>query len=563
MFSSDRVYLVVDEIGVFLGRFAGRGFGYYKSLRNVVFDYDGVKAYFTRIQSDPYAPPSVFQIVVPGKIHGLKLKGYGKNDYLALSDYLYRRLYSESVKYRRKCGSGYSCFLGVPKPSPIMIYRSGAEIVGEDIVLRIFIGLPASGRRILVKPLNHILSVIIPRIINKFRNMYRCEEEIWERILYLRDYLYIQKLLEEENAVAFIANNSVLPRESSISQKPLANAVPFRVEDRFSREIRVPSGKTVYGLIIPRGLTVITGGGYHGKTTLLEALQDGIYPHIPGDGREYVVSRPRTVLVKAEDGRFIHRVDISSFIKKIPGGGDTRDFISRDASGSTSMAASINELVEVGVDNILLDEDTSATNLLYKDEYMSKLLYDDPITTITQLARSFTEKTRTNLVIVSSASSILLSKAGFIILMRNYKPTIRSRKEMGLVDKLPDKQYIPPRERRVFRGIRGVKKIRAKGSKLILKYVDGIVFELDLKNNPRIIENGQVKMIATILKWIIREKINGSTRELVETINNVFREKGFRGFTSMVPPDLGWVDGLDVAWTINRLYNVVFEKRPS
>ncbi|ABN69703.1 conserved hypothetical protein [Staphylothermus marinus F1] len=552
----------VDELSTFLKMFSNKRYGYYKTLKSIVINYDNVRASFTRIQSDPYAPPSILEFIVPRNIHGLKLKRFRVRDYQVLSDYLYRRLYSESIRYRWKCGSGYSCFLGVPKPSPIMIYRSGAEIVGGDIVLRIFIGLPASGRRILVKPLIHILSIIIPRIIDKFRNLYKCEKEIWERVLYFRDYLYIQELLADENAVAFIANNSILPRESSISQKPLSNAVPFSIEDKYSREIRLPSGKTIYGLIIPQGLTVITGGGYHGKTTLLEALQEGVYPHIPGDGREYVVSRPRTVLVKAEDGRFIHRVDISSFIKKTPVIGDTKDFISRDASGSTSMAASINELVEAGVDNILLDEDTSATNLLYKDEYMARLLSDDPITTITQLARSFTRKTGINLVVVSSASSILLSKADFIILMRNYKPSILSREEIGLVEKLPDKQYRPPRER-VFKGIRGVEKIRAKGSKLTIKYRDGTVFELDLKNNPRIIENGQVKMIATILKWVIREKITGSTRKLVETINNVFQEKGFSGFTKVVPPDLSWVDGLDVVWAINRLYNVVFEKRPS
>lgn len=545
----------MDELRVYLGRFAGRRYGYYKRLRSIVINYNGVLVRFTRVQSDPYAPPSIMEITVPGKIHGLKLERFRGVDYQALSDYLYRRLYRSSIGYRRKCGSGYSCFLGVPKPSPVIIYRSGAEVVGKDIVLRIFIGLPASGRRILVKPLIHII-YMYPK------NNYRFEEEIWDRVFYLRDYKYIQKILAEENAAAFIANNSILPRESSVSQKPLANAVPFRIEDEYSREIRLPSGKAIDGLIIPRGLTVITGGGYHGKTTLLEALQEGIYPHTPGDGREYVISRPRTVLVRAEDGRFIHRLDISSFIKWVPREGDTRDFTSRDASGSTSMAASINELVETGTDNILLDEDTSATNLLYKDNYMAKLLRDDPITTITQLARSFTGKTGINLVIVSSASSILLGKADFIIVMRNYKPLIMSWKESSIEGELTDLEYNPPGQR-IFRGVRGVYKIKSRGSKIMAKYMDGTVFELDLKSNPRIVENGQVKMITVILRWIIRNKINGSTKNLVNTINEVFAEKGFAGFTDNVPPDLSWVDGLDVVWVLNRMYNAVFDKRPS
>lgn len=552
----------VDELGVFLRKFANKRYGYYKSLRNIVIDYNGVKARFTRIQPDPYATPSIIEIVIPRKIHGLKLNMFKKRDYQAISDYLYRILYRESSKYSRKCGSGHSCFLGVPHPSPIIIPRSGCEIRGDNIVLRLYVGLPASGRRILVKPLIGILSDHIPRIIEQFIDLYRHEGEINRRVLYLRDYLHIREILAEKKAVAFIANGSVLPRESSISYKPLPNAVPFKVEDKYCCELMLPSGKKIKGLIIPGGLTIITGGGYHGKTTLLEAIQEGIYPHVPGDGREYVVSRPRTVFVKAEDGRFIHKVDISSFIKRIPGRSDTKNFVSRDASGSTSMAASINELVEIGVDTILLDEDTSATNLLYKDEYMAKLLHDDPITTITQLARSFIRKTGINLVVVSSASSILLGKADFIVLMRNYTPLILSESETPASRKLVDAEYTPP-AKRIFRNIKGVVKVKSRGSKLMIRYRDGVVFELDLRSNPRIVENGQVRMIATILRWIIRNKISCPTGKLVEIINNVFYEKGFAGFTKTVPPDLSWVDGLDVVWTLNRVYNAVFEKRPS
>lgn len=69
---------------------------------------------------------------------------------------------------------------------------------------------------------------------------------------------------------------------------------------------------------IPEGVTLIVGGGFHGKSTLLQALERGVYHHIAGDGREMVITRQDAVKVRAEDGRNIEKVNISAFINNLP-----------------------------------------------------------------------------------------------------------------------------------------------------------------------------------------------------------------------------------------------------
>ena len=99
---------------------------------------------------------------------------------------------------------------------------------------------------------------------------------------------------------------------------------------------------------IRKGITLIVGGGYHGKSTLLKALEAGVYNHIAGDGREFVITDDTAFKLRAEDGRSITGVDISPFIKNLPNKKDTVHFSTEDASGSTSQAANLMEALESG-----------------------------------------------------------------------------------------------------------------------------------------------------------------------------------------------------------------------
>ena len=376
---------------------------------------------------------------------------------------------------------------------------------------------------------------------------------------HVRNYLdqeYLRSWLYKNNYMFFIGDGSILPRESSISEKPMKNAIPFKSPETLRVKITLP--RVVSGMAVPIGLLVVTGGGYHGKTTLLEAIQEGIYDHVIGDGRELVVSRKYTILVKAEDGRIVSQVDISSFIENLPSGTDTRKFSSLDSSGSTSMAASISEAIEANAEVLLIDEDTSATNLLFKDELMSKIIKEEPIKPLCMQIKDLIRKTGIGVVLVSSASSTYLNIADNIVLMERYIPKDITSNVKPSSTCLQHLEFKPPRNR-IFYGIKGLKRIRSRGFKIVAEYEDNTRFELDLTYYPRVVEKGQVKLITNIIKHLVKPQKPLKVPEIIRYINEVLDSRGFEAFIKPVPPDLTWVDGFDVVWVLNRLYNAVFK----
>ena len=548
-----------SDLREILKRLNGRRYGAYKRLRAKLLGYEFGEALLTRIQGDPYAPPSVIEITIPPNVHKLPNKFLDERCIIPLLDYLARLLHLHSRRLRRKCGTGNSGYLGTPKPSPCILRRSCVDISGRSLVFRLFIGLPAKGRRILGDKAREILLDKIPELVKAVIFQARVREDLEKHISLYLDQEYIRRWLYESDALAFIGDGSILPRESSYSIKPLKTAIPIKSPPELRARIKLPSGKTISGMILPRGFITITGGGYHGKTTLLKAIQEGIYDHVKGDGREFVISRRRTILVKAEDGRLISHVDISSFIESLPGGVDTGDFSSSCASGSTSMAAAINEAIEAGAESILIDEDTSATNLLYKDEVMNRIIREEPIKPLCMQGRSIISKCGIGIIAVAGASSSLISAADRIIIMENYLPREITEQARRYAPETSMIEYKPPRKR-VFYGIRGLKKIRVSGFKLIARYENGESFELDVSNNPRIVEKGQVNFIAHVLMSLRKPSEPMYVRELIEWINSAIKDKGFEAFVKPVPPDLALVDGIDVIWVLNRLRNASFSQ---
>ncbi len=540
------------ELKGMLSKIDGKRYSLYKKLREYVIDYGVAKAYFTKIQGDPHAPPSILEIIVSSKAHSFPYEFF-RNE-VPFTDHLARELFKITRRFSRKCGSGYSGYIGVPKPSPRILKRSCVETRDREIILRIYVGLPARGRRILGDQAKKLLLDYVPKIINSIIELSSREGEIREHIEYYLDQEYLRKWLYENDYAFFVADDSILPRESSLSEKPLRNAVPFKSPETLRARVKLPSGKVVSGMAVPLGVIVITGGGYHGKTTLLEAIQEGMYNHVKGDGREYVVSRKYTVMVRAEDGRIVTNVDISSFITSLPGNTSTSKFSSLDASGSTSMAASINEVIEAGAELLLIDEDTSATNLLFKDKVMEKIIVKEPIRPLCLQVRSLVEKTGIGVVVIASASSSFLGSADKVILMEDYVPKDITSKVKKMTNTVRGLKYKLPRNR-MFHGIRGLRKVRAKDYKIVAEYNDGTVFELDLAYYPRIVEKGQIKFIAQIVKKLSKPRKPLPIPRLVDYINRLIHEKGFKAFVDLIPPDLTMVDGFDAIWVLNRLYN--------
>ncbi len=557
---------LIDEEGLkkLLRRINGMGYGAYKKLYDVrVVFSEGFTLTITKVQGDPHAPPSIAEVLIPWRLHRVPRKYLRGEEAVPFTDYVVRKLYVVTRSLRRRCGLGSSCYLGIPRPSPRILPRSSCEVVNDDLVIRFHVGLPASGRRVNASEAVKLLVRDVGRLV---KSLLSVREELDDLDKHVMNYLRqerIREWLESNGYVAFIGDESVLPRKASFSEEPMPDAVPFKSPESLRVRIRLPWGEVVEGLGIREGVTVITGGAYHGKTTLLEAIQEGIYNHVLGDGRELVVSRRGTVLVKAEDGRVVHHVDISTFIRNLPSGTRTDDFSSLDASGSTSMAASINEAVEAGAEAVLLDEDTSATNLLYKDVFMSRLLSDDPIRTLSSQVRSMVRVTGVSVIAVASATSTLLGEADNALLMRNYLPHDASREacEARRHSSTLRTRYEPPR-RRVYAGIKGLVKVKASSFKIVAEYEDRLKFELSLRDNPRIVEEGQVKLLAYAVSRLagMREEVPVDT--LIKRVNESLRREGFKAFApaTHVPPDLTWVDGIDVVWVLNRLPRAVFKQ---
>jgi len=549
--------ITVTELEELLARLNGRRYSAYKRLRNKIIDYNIAKATLTKIQSDPHSLPSIIEVTIPYSSHRIPLEFFKGGRIVPFTDYIARILYTTVKKYCKKCGSGYSCYMGIPKPSPRILRRSCVEVYGENLVLRFFIGLPAKGRRILGEKAKILLIDNIIKVVKSIIALRNRINDIRKHVENYMDQEFLRKWLYENNYMFFIGDGSILPRESSLSERPLRKAIPFKSPETLRVQVKLPSGRVVTGMAVPHGLLMITGGGYHGKTTLLQAIQEGIYNHVEGDGRELVVSRKYTVLVRAEGGRIVTHVDVSNLIEKLPSSEDTLDFTSLNSSGSTSMAASIIEAIEAGAEVLLMDEDTSATNLLYKDEIMSKIIPNDPIKPLHYQVREIIGRTNTGIVIVASASSAFINVANNVVLMENYVPKdITSNVKKYGTGELKRTEFSFPR-RRVFHGIKGLKKIRARGFKIVAEYDNGVKHELDLTYYPRIVEKGQVNLIAYIIRKLSKVKEPIMVRELVDCVNKMLEEDFFK-IVKPTPPDLTMVDGFDVVWVLNRMYSAVF-----
>ncbi len=556
-----RRLVTVREAYKILRSLNGKGYGAYAVLRGIEIDFDGAIARFTKVQGDPHATPSILEVNVPEGVHRFPDEFFEGSKSVPFADYLARKLFNECRKVSRKRGSGYSGYVGVPRPGPWVLRRSCVEVCSDgSIKIRVFVGLPARGRRILGDVAAELVCRDVYGVVKRVLGTVSEVDSIRRHVVNYLDQEFIREWLSRNGYMFFVGDGSILPRESAISDRPMKGAVPFKSPDTLRITLTLPSGRAVSGMAVPLGVLVVTGGGYHGKTTLLEALQDGIYPHVEGDGRELVVSRKLTVLVKAEDGRIVSCVDISTFIRSLPGGADTTKFSTLDASGSTSMAASINEAVEAGAEVLLIDEDTSATNLLFKDDVMAKVVKEDPIRQLSSQVRDMVKKLGTGLVVVASASSAFIPQADKIVLMERYVPKDITEEAKKLVKGVTyHESYIPPRKR-VFKGVEGVKKVKAKGWRIVVQYTDGKTFELDLSDNPRIVESGQVRMVALAIRKLTKPKRHMTATEIIEYINEMFEKGGFEAFAKPVPPDLTEVHGFDVVWALNRLYRAVFDQ---
>lgn len=416
------------ELKQLLDRIDHRGYPAYKDTKGQ-YQFQEYVFSIDHVQGDPFASPSKVSVQVKGSTAGFPEELYkGRHQRAALQDEMTRQFYRAIQKYAfRAKGSGKSGLISVSKCGQEVLERTACEINPKngDVKLRFEVGFPANGRTINARELEKIVFGFLPECVEQSLFYKNCDKKRVRSIIDLaEDQQYIRDELEKNDLIAFVANGAILPRESGVSDKPMKGAVRFQSPKEMEVTMKLPHKGEISGMGIRRGITLIVGGGYHGKSTLLKALELGVYNHIQGDGREYVITKDDAMKIRAEDGRSIKKTDISMFINDLPNGKDTRGFYTEDASGSTSQAANVIESMEAGASVMLIDEDTSATNFMIRDELMQRVIHRDmePITPFIDRILELYQVYGISTVIVAGSSGAYFHIADTIIQMDRYEP---------------------------------------------------------------------------------------------------------------------------------------------
>lgn len=521
----------------------------YKSLRGSYTFGDFVLS-IDHVQGDPFAAPSSLHVELPLKKAGFPEKYLEKrHTKTALEDLILRSFSKALDQYSFKAkGSGKSGLISTSRPGPEVMRRTAVEFNNIALLVRFEVGFPANGRTINAQELEKILLEFLPQIV-KTCLFYQSWEKAKIQACYelAENQQRIREVLEERKLVAFCANGSILPRKSGVSSQPLKDAIEFQSPESMEISIDLPFGNSIRGMGIPEGVTLIIGGGYHGKSTLLQAFEQGVYNHVKGDGREYVITRADALKLRAEDGRAVSHLDLSLFIHDLPNGKDTHCFSTEDASGSTSQAAGVLEGMEAETSCFLIDEDTSATNFLVRDAFMQRVVSGDqePITPFIARVRDLYEKVGISTILVAGSSGAFFHVADTIIQMDAYRPKDVKMSVEALLPEYPPadlcsnaEPFSLPTEKRMFVMERKIKRHgrgeREERIKTKVMGTDGFSIEhniVDLRCVEQLIDAEQTAALAAILKHIVKKgSICMEMQELVAEINTLLKKKGMAAF---------------------------------
>ena len=507
------------------------------------YQFPGYVLSIDHVQGDPFAAPSKISILISGKETGfLKELFDTKWKRIALQDMILRQFYRQVEQYSFQAkGSGKSGLMSVSRCGQEILERSDCQIEKEsgDLHFRMEIGFPASGRTIQARELEKIFFDFLPECVKKSLLYSSLDKKKWKKNAELsEDQQAIRNELKKRNLVAFIANGSILPRESGVSKRPMKNAVKFQSPISMEVTLNLPFYGEIKGMGIMKGITLIVGGGYHGKSTLLEALELGVYNHIEGDGREYVITDQTALKIRAEDGRSVKNVDISMFINGLPNGKDTKSFYTEDASGSTSQAANVIEGIETGSKLLLIDEDTSATNFMIRDELMQRVVKRDaePIIPFIDRMEELSEQYGVSTILVAGSSGSYFHKADCIVQMNHYRPEEITTFAKEEAKKFPiSEKKVPAYQMTEFRRIvfsnrewKGAERVKIKTMGR-----DGVSINrenVDLRYVEQIVDGGQVNALGYLVLYAQRNLFDGkrSMQEVVTRLERLMKEKGLR-----------------------------------
>lgn len=525
------------------------------------------------VQGDPFASPSKVSLRIPGNVAGFGSECYENyHRRVAFQDYLLRRISLKLKDYSFTAkGSGKSGLLGISRPGQEILNRSACTVNPEtgEVTIRMEVGFPANGRTINSGELSKILFDVLPLCVKQTLLASSCKWETVEKVLHLADdQQYIREQLPKLGLVAFVANGSILPRKSGVSSLRMQEAVPFTSPKSMETTLELPHKGSVKGMGIPAGVTLIVGGGYHGKSTLLEALELGVYNHIAGDGREYVITDDSAMKLRAEDGRSIQNTDISMFIRNLPSGKNTERFSTEDASGSTSQAAATVEALEMGAGLLLMDEDTSATNFMLRDELMNRVVSREvePIIPFIDRVEQMYEEWGVSTILVAGSSGAFFHKANCIIQMNRYQPM-----EITALAKDAAKDYPPflaePEKAPKPNFARVVKydNAFAKDNRIKEKTfgLDGFSINremVDMRYVEQLVDSEQLNALSQLIIYMKLRSFDGkrSMQQAVEAICRDIERKGFAAFCERdIPGDLALPRKQELYAALNRCRELI------
>ncbi|UCH10341.1 MAG: ABC-ATPase domain-containing protein [Fidelibacterota bacterium] len=549
----------------------GKDYGAYQSLKGS-WQYPHFELHIDRIPKDPYAPPGtgVFRARVTRDRAGISEDmSSSRIREIALRDYLARQFHRQCVRINKgRRGTGNSGLITILEPGQTILERTSVALTDRYVEARFFIGMPASGRKIQAGIAESMLFEELPQILQQSLLAESLDlEELGKHLQTAEDAEFIRDQLHSRELVAFIADGAVLPRASGVDQRPLetSTVVRFKSPESLRVSFEPPNAGTITGMGIPKGVTLIVGGGYHGKSTLLQALELGIYNHIPGDGREYCVSLPETVKVRAASGRSVVNTDISAFIKDIPLQEATTSFSTVNASGSTSQAAFISEVMEVGAEVILVDEDTSATNFMIRDKRMQELVTKkhEPITAFVDRVRQLYEEHEISTILVMGGSGDYLSVADCVIQMLNFEPYDVSERAREIATRYTterveegERTFRRPRPRFPLsdgldpRNEYGHFRISAPEPRQLIFGQN----KVDLADVEQLMEKAQTKAIGLAIEQA-KQYMDGKTelKRVVELAMSSIREEGLDVLDRKLTGDLAQFRGLEFASVLNRM----------
>jgi len=566
-----------EDLRRILRRIDGRGYKAYKDVEGV-YNFREYTVYVDHVQADPFATPSRVRVQVPQRLAGFPEDTFSsKSREIALRDFITRMFCQAARRYGKGSrGTGNSGVISMNRPKQEVLERTSVFVTETTVEARLVMGLPAFGRSVAGRHAEAMFFTELPQIVRAslfFRSL--DDKVLYRHIEVAEDADFLREQLESLGLVAFVADGAILPRASGIDPRPLASdrAVTFESPDSLRVKVELPNRGAITGFGIPKGVTLIVGGGYHGKSTLLRALELGIYNHIPGDGREFVVSNPYTIKIRAEDGRRIEKVDISPFIANLPFGQGTRAFSTDDGSGSTSQAANIVESLELGAQVLLIDEDTSATNFMIRDHRMQELVSKDkePITPFIDKVGQLYSELGVSTILVIGGSGDYFDVADSVICMVEYKPFQVTEKARAIAERYRAErrpeggthfgtigERIPLAHS--FDASKGRREV-----KISPKGLQSIAFgthTIDLGAVEQLVDDSQTRAVGDAIYYATKYMDGKRTlREIVDAVLTDIKTKGLDVLSSRPVGDYAAFRGPELGAAINRLRTLAVQMR--